>query len=52
MYPSEQEKAVLKAAEDIMVETMARYDPSHDKFHGTFGNISTIQSRPLNIFLM
>jgi uncharacterized protein len=34
MYPSAQEKIILKEAEKLMVETMARYDPSHDKYHG------------------
>lgn len=34
MYPTEQEKAVIDAAEKIMVDTMARYDPSHDAYHG------------------
>jgi len=29
-----QEKALVDAAEKIMIETMARYDPSHDKYHG------------------
>ncbi|TFK36634.1 hypothetical protein BDQ12DRAFT_633441 [Crucibulum laeve] len=33
MYPTPQEKAVVDAAEQIMIETMARYDPSHDKYH-------------------
>lgn len=34
MYPTPQEQAVIDAAEKIMVDTMARYDPSHDKYHG------------------
>lgn len=29
-----QEQAVVAAAEQMMVEAMARYDPSHDKYHG------------------
>ncbi|KAF8655061.1 hypothetical protein AX16_003262 [Volvariella volvacea WC 439] len=33
MYPTEQERAVIQAAEKIMLETMARYDPSHDAYH-------------------
>ncbi|KAF8150066.1 hypothetical protein B0H34DRAFT_732285 [Crassisporium funariophilum] len=33
MYPTPQEKAVVDAAEKIMVDTMARYDSSHDKYH-------------------
>ncbi|KXN86053.1 hypothetical protein AN958_10529 [Leucoagaricus sp. SymC.cos] len=33
MYPDEQEKVAIAAAEKLMVETMARYDPSHDKYH-------------------
>jgi hypothetical protein len=34
MYPTPQEAAVIAAAEQLMTETMARYDPSHDAFHG------------------
>ena len=34
MYPTPQEKAVVHEAEKIMIETMARYDPSHDQYHG------------------
>jgi uncharacterized protein len=34
MYPTIQEKAIADEAEKIMVEAMARYDPSHDKYHG------------------
>jgi hypothetical protein len=34
MYPSPIEVLILKEAEKLMVETMARYDPSHDKYHG------------------
>ncbi|KAH9481241.1 Putative protein YpgQ [Psilocybe cubensis] len=33
MYPNLQEKAVVDAAEKIMIETMKRYDPSHDRHH-------------------
>lgn len=33
MYPTEGDKVVLNAAEKIMVDTMARYDPSHDAYH-------------------
>ncbi|KAF8910558.1 hypothetical protein CPB84DRAFT_1227284 [Gymnopilus junonius] len=33
MYPTIQEKAIVDAAEKIMIETMARYDPSHDQYH-------------------
>ncbi|KDR75997.1 hypothetical protein GALMADRAFT_247206 [Galerina marginata CBS 339.88] len=33
MYPTIQEKAIVDATEKIMIETMARYDPSHDKHH-------------------
>ena len=35
MYPTQSEQAVVNAAENLMTETMARYDPSHDAFHGT-----------------
>jgi len=34
MYPSPQEELILNEAEKLMVETMGRYDPSHDKYHG------------------
>lgn len=34
MYPNDQELAAIRAAEKLMTETMARYDPSHDAFHG------------------
>ncbi|KAG2047238.1 hypothetical protein BDR06DRAFT_1032488 [Suillus hirtellus] len=33
MYPNAQEQGALQAAETLMNETMARYDPSHDAFH-------------------
>ncbi|KIY65164.1 hypothetical protein CYLTODRAFT_379842 [Cylindrobasidium torrendii FP15055 ss-10] len=33
MYPTTQEAAVVAKAEALMVETMARYDPSHDAYH-------------------
>jgi hypothetical protein len=36
MYPTPQEKAVIEEAEQMMVDTMARYDPSHDKYHGNY----------------
>ncbi|KAI0360016.1 hypothetical protein OH77DRAFT_1419401 [Trametes cingulata] len=32
-YPTAQEASILAAAEELMVKTMARYDPSHDAFH-------------------
>ncbi|KAH9902886.1 hypothetical protein C8Q73DRAFT_672129 [Cubamyces lactineus] len=32
-YPSKEEAMVVAAAEELMVKTMARYDPSHDAFH-------------------
>ena len=34
MYPTNQEKAIVNDAERVMIDTMARYDPSHDKYHG------------------
>ena len=34
-YPTPEEAKVIAAAERLMEETMARYDPSHDAFHGT-----------------
>ena len=33
-YPSKEEAALVAAAEKLMVDTMARYDPSHDAYHG------------------
>ena len=33
-YPNEKERIAIAATEKLMVETMARYDPSHDAFHG------------------
>ncbi|KAJ2990526.1 hypothetical protein NUW54_g8442 [Trametes sanguinea] len=32
-YPTKEEALVVAAAEELMVKTMARYDPSHDAFH-------------------
>ena len=37
MYPTPQEEAIIHEAEKIMIETMARYDPSHDQYHGESG---------------
>jgi len=34
MYLTSQEKAVVDAAQEMMTDSMARYDPSHDKYHG------------------
>jgi len=34
MHPTPQEKAIIDEAEKIMIENMARYDPSHDQYHG------------------
>ncbi|KAH9856564.1 hypothetical protein C2E23DRAFT_808132 [Lenzites betulinus] len=33
VYPTKEEAALIAAAEELMVKTMARYDPSHDAFH-------------------
>ncbi|KAF9267966.1 hypothetical protein L218DRAFT_955132 [Marasmius fiardii PR-910] len=33
MYPSADEKVYIDVAEKLMLETMARYDPSHDAYH-------------------
>ncbi|KAI0370404.1 hypothetical protein BV20DRAFT_1043880 [Pilatotrama ljubarskyi] len=33
VYPTAEEGIVLAAAEELMVKTMARYDPSHDAYH-------------------
>ncbi len=35
-YPTKEESVVIAAAEELMVKTMARYDPSHDAFHGQY----------------
>ena len=40
MYPSPKEELILNEAEKLMVDTMARYDPSHDKYHGMFDPVS------------
>ena len=34
MYPTPEETVVVQAAEKLMIETMKRYDPSHDAYHG------------------
>lgn len=36
MYPTAAEAVVVQAAEKLMIETMKRYDPSHDAYHGKF----------------
>ena len=46
MYPSITEQLALAAAEKLMVATMARYDPSHDVFHGT---ATCYPSRPCSL---
>lgn len=33
MYPTAQERPAIEAAEKMMIDTMARYDPSHDAYH-------------------
>ncbi|KAG6840581.1 hypothetical protein C0991_005721 [Blastosporella zonata] len=33
MSPTTAEQAIIDAAEKIMIDTMARYDPSHDAYH-------------------
>lgn len=35
MYPTAKDAAVINEAEKMMIETMSRYDASHDAFHGT-----------------
>ncbi|KAI9000623.1 hypothetical protein BD414DRAFT_430174 [Trametes punicea] len=32
-YPTKAEEVIISSAEELMVKTMARYDPSHDAFH-------------------
>lgn len=34
MNPNLHERGIIDAAEKLMVETMAKYDPSHDRYHG------------------
>ncbi|KAF8728299.1 hypothetical protein AX14_006828 [Amanita brunnescens Koide BX004] len=33
IYPTAKDIAIINEAEKIMIETMSRYDPSHDAFH-------------------
>lgn len=33
-YPTANETKVLEAAEALMEKAMAKFDPSHDAFHG------------------
>ncbi|KAJ7652035.1 hypothetical protein DFH06DRAFT_1206619 [Mycena polygramma] len=33
MYPTAQEKGIIRDAEKVMQDAMAKYDPSHDAFH-------------------
>jgi uncharacterized protein len=33
MYPNTEEAALVKAVEQLMIDVMARYDPSHDAYH-------------------
>ncbi|GBE88324.1 Uncharacterized protein SCP_1301390 [Sparassis crispa] len=33
MYPTPEDEAVIRAADELMIKTMARYDPSHDAYH-------------------
>jgi hypothetical protein len=40
MYPNSQELVALNAAEKLMAETMARYDPSHDAYHGQYFHLN------------
>ena len=55
-YPTPEEAKVVAAAEKLMEETMARYDPSHDAFHGELLVVSlvvcvlTSSSRQSNAF--
>jgi uncharacterized protein len=34
MYPNAKEQVALQVAQNLMESIMARYDPSHDAFHG------------------
>lgn len=52
MYPTPQEKVIIHEAEKIMIETMARYDPSHDQYHGErISAIEKYMEHSLNAFL-
>lgn len=33
-YPTDVERKAIEIAEALMKKTMARYDPSHDAYHG------------------
>jgi hypothetical protein len=33
---TDQERAIIAEAEQVMNDAMAKYDPSHDAFHGAF----------------
>lgn len=45
-YPTREESAVIAAAEELMVKTMARYDPSHDAFHGQCPALARCSAAP------
>jgi len=38
-YPTDAERKAIAEAEALMVETMARYDPSHDAYHGMHDHV-------------
>ena len=48
-YPTQEEAAVVAAAEKLMVETMARYDPSHDAYHGPCCKVYAKQGRKIHL---
>ncbi|TFY50800.1 hypothetical protein EVJ58_g10884 [Rhodofomes roseus] len=43
MDPTQKEQAVIEAAEKLMTETMARYDPSHDAYHVQRPDLLTVE---------
>ena len=48
-YPTQEEAAVVAAAEKLMVETMARYDPSHDAYHGPCRKVYAAQGHKIHL---
>jgi uncharacterized protein len=40
MYPTDDERIAIVQAEELMKVTMAKYDPSHDAYHGESLSVS------------
>ncbi|KAG5718983.1 hypothetical protein E4T56_gene20396 [Termitomyces sp. T112] len=49
MLHTRPEQAVIDAAERIMIDTMARYDPSHDAYHGERVMVQRVRNTALKI---